>query len=188
MRDASRTKQRIDETAIKFFVRKGVDATTIRDIAGGARIAEGTIYRHYTSKEAMVAALFSENYARFTRELDEVQGVRPDLEAKLAAMIRAFCAFFDSEPELFSFLLLVQHQQLHKVSPNLPNAVDLLRTVIAEGIRRREIKRQDPELAAALVLGVVLRPAIFRIYGRIEGPMGKLANRLAKAAWQVLQV
>ncbi len=50
-RNGKATKARIEEVSMRLFVDKGVTETTIRDIAGGAGIAEGTIYRHYRSKE-----------------------------------------------------------------------------------------------------------------------------------------
>ena len=61
-RDGSQTKLLIDKTALRLFVEKGVAATTIKDIAGTAGIAEGTIYRHYASKHDLSWELFASKH------------------------------------------------------------------------------------------------------------------------------
>jgi hypothetical protein len=67
--------------------------------------------------------LFSSNYLAFARELERLQAEYDSLRDKLAAMIRLFCAFFDRDPVLFSYLLLAQHTQLKKVTPEMVTAV-----------------------------------------------------------------
>jgi AcrR family transcriptional regulator len=53
MRDGTKTKETIDSTAMRLFVEKGIAETTVREIATAAGIAEGTLYRHYPSKEEL---------------------------------------------------------------------------------------------------------------------------------------
>jgi len=69
MRDGSATRRLIQQAALELFVAKGVGETTVRDLARAAGIAEGTLYRHYASMDALVWELFSTNYAAFARRL-----------------------------------------------------------------------------------------------------------------------
>ena len=62
-------KPDILQAALKLFVEKGIDGTTIRDIAQEAGVGEGTLYRHFKSKEEMAWQLFYQNLKQFTREL-----------------------------------------------------------------------------------------------------------------------
>jgi AcrR family transcriptional regulator len=186
MRDGRRTKELIARTALSLFVEKGITETTVRDIAGAAGLAEGTLYRHFASKEDLAWNLFSTHYTAFARELEEVQAAHEALRAKLEAMIRQFCTFFDEDPVLFSYLLLAQHAQLKKVTPEMPSPVAVLRQVLAEGIARGEVPRTDPEMATALVLGVVLQVAVFKVYGHIPESLASLADPLMAACWRVL--
>ena len=80
------------------FVEKGVTATTIKDIAGTARIAEGTIYRHYTSKAELAWELFAKNMVALAHELDRSQQPHQSLREKLTAIINYVCSFHDSVP------------------------------------------------------------------------------------------
>jgi len=188
MRDGAKTKELIAQTALRLFVAKGITETTIRNIAGAAGLAEGTLYRHYDSKESLAWELFAVNYIAFARELDRLQEEQPTLKAKLAAMIGRFCAFFDEDPVLFSYLLLAQHAQLKKVTPEMPNPVEVVRSVIAGGIARGEAPPADAEVAAAMVMGVVLQVAVFKVYGRIPRSLAGLAEYLTEACWRVLNL
>jgi AcrR family transcriptional regulator len=186
MRDGSKTKELIARTSLHLFVEKGITETTIRDIAAAAGIAEGTLYRHYESKDQLAWELFSENYLAFARELDRVQAGYDRLKDKLAAMIRRFCAFFDQDPVLFSYLLLAQHHQLKKVTPEMQTAVTVLQKVIAQGMAQGEVAEMEVELAAAMVLGVVLQVAVFKAYNRINQDLSQLSDTLVDTCWQVL--
>jgi AcrR family transcriptional regulator len=185
-RDGNQTKELIARTALKLFVAKGITETTIRDIAQAAGLAEGTLYRHFNSKEELAWELFHTSYTAFALELDRLQQEYDHLQDKLTAMIRQFCAFFDRDPVLFTYLLLVQHSQLKKVTPEMETAVTVLQKVIAEGMARRQMPERDVEVAAAMVLGQVLQVAVFKAYGRITQDLTGLADSLAAAAWRVL--
>ena len=180
------TKQLIDDTALRLFVEKGIDGATIRDIAAAAGIAEGTLYRHYPGKDALAWDLFSENYTAFALELQRIQADHATVRAKLDAMVRQFCAFFDEDPVLFSYLLLAQHGQLQKVTPDMPNPVEVVRQVLDAGMDRGEIPAGDPNVAAAMVLGIVLEVAIFKIYQRLTQSLTSLAEVLVEATWRVV--
>ena len=176
----------IENAALRLFVEKGVAGTSIRDVAAAAGVSEGALYRHFDSKDALVWALFAGSFAAFARRLDALQAAAHGTRAKLAAMIGGVLGFYDAEPLLFRFLLFVQHRQLEKVTPDMPNPIDTIRNVVRAGIAAGDIPPTDPELATAMAVGLVLQPATFAAYGRIEGPLLPHAPRIATAAWQAL--
>jgi len=185
-RNGNKTKELIARTALKLFVEKGITETTVRDIAAAAGLAEGTLYRHFDSKEHLAWELFAANYVAFAQELDRQQQEYDGLKDKLAVMIRQFCTFFDRDQVLFSYLLLAQHAQLKKVTPDMETAVTVLQKVIAQGMDRLEIPAGEVEVAAAMVLGLVLQVAVFKAYGRITQNLAQLSETLVAACWQVL--
>lgn len=185
-RNGNKTKKLIARTALKLFVAKGITETTVRDIAAAAGLAEGTLYRHFESKDHLAWELFHVNYTAFAQELDRLQRNFGTLKEKLAAMIRQFCAFFDRDPVLFSYLLLAQHAQLKKVTPEMASAVTVLQKVIAQGMARREIPAGEVEVAAAMVLGLVLQVAVFKAYNRITQDLSELSETLVASCWRVL--
>lgn len=60
-RDA--TRKRLLDRALKLFQKRGVEATTMRDIAKAAGMSLGAAYYYFPSKEALVFAYYEDNQA-----------------------------------------------------------------------------------------------------------------------------
>jgi AcrR family transcriptional regulator len=179
----SDTRQRIEAAAIHLFVEKGVAETTVRDLARAVDISEGALYRHFASKEDLVWQLFEGHYVEFAGRLRTLAERESTAQGKLAAMIRGFCRAHDDNPELFRFLLFVQHGQLGRLAPETPTPVSAVRAVMTSAIASGEVPAQHADLATALVFGVVLQPVQFAAYGRLPADMGAMSERLIAAAW-----
>ena len=177
------TRDRIEKAAIRLFVEKGVTETSVRDIARAVEMSEGALYRHFVSKDELVWAAFERHYVEFAGRLDALAKAETTAHGKLAAMIRGFCHAHDEDPALFRFLLFVQHGQLSRLAPGTPTPVDSVRTVVERGIAAKEIPDQHPDVATALVFGIVLQPVTFAAYGRLPSTMGSMSDRLVTAAW-----
>lgn len=63
-KDAERNRQRILEVAREVFAERGLSAS-LDDIAHGARVGIGTVYRRFPDKEALIDALFEERVEAF---------------------------------------------------------------------------------------------------------------------------
>jgi AcrR family transcriptional regulator len=180
------TRDRIESAAIHLFVGKGVAETTVRDIAGRVELSEGALYRHFASKEDLVWQVFEKHYVALAEEIRRLAGEARTTRGKIAAIIRGCCKAHDADPTLFRFLLFTQHGQLAKLPPETPTPVLAVRDVVVAGIRAGDLPDQDPDLATALVLGVVLQPVTFAAYGRLPSTLGPIADRLVEAAWNVV--
>ena len=186
MRRGEATRERVTRTALELFVKKGVKETTIRDIAEAAGVAEGTLYRHYKSKEALAEALFTESYEAMASALREIWVASPTFRAALDGMIGFFCRSFDEDWVLFSYLLISQHRHLPGRDDERPSPYLILRQAISDAMDAGEIARRDPDLATSMVLGLVLQPAVSSIYGRIDHGLSAWASELSGACWSVL--
>lgn len=185
MRDGSQTRQKIHQAALDLFVRQGVTETSVRDLAQAAGIAEGTLYRHYASKDDLVADLFVSNYAAFAARLCALRAI-DGLRARLDALAAEVFGLHDADPTLFRFLLLVQHQALPRTGDGDDNPVSVLHGMIAEAIAEGEVTITESRLATAMVLGLLLQPATAVVYGRLDGPLLPFAPTIAAACWRAL--
>lgn len=189
MRNGAATKELIDRTALRLFANKGIKGTTIRDIAHEARIAEGTMYRHYKSKDELAETLFVENYAALGLELRRIQKKHNTTRTKLDAMIRYFFGVYEKDADMFTYLFLARHRHMQNLSARVPNPYFVFRKVIKDGIVRGEIGKQDPDVATSMVLGLILQVIDSRILGgRIKQTMSRLGSTIIGACHRVLYV
>lgn len=189
MRDGAATREKIDRTAMRLFVEKGIAETTVRDIAGEAGIAEGTLYRHYPSKEELAWQLFVSNFTAVGSRLDQLQKWEGTARTKLDAIIRYFCSIFERDSVTFSYLFLVRHQYMLRLTPRQPNPYLVFRTVIRDGISRGEIPSQDLDVATSMVMGLILQVVDARLLGqRIHQRIDTLADTLISASYRVLKM
>jgi len=182
MARSTKVKDRVERAATELFAAGGVDGVSIGDIAGRAGVSQGALYRHYPSKEDLAWALFSTAYLRTGAELEEIRGRERGFRARVGAMATHFCALYDRDPALFRFMLIAQHNLLPRVRPEQRTPVDAVADTVGDAVRAGEIAPVDPLLAAAAILGVILQTAVFRIYGRLAGPLSPRAPSLARAA------
>ena len=187
MRDGTATKERIGRTALRLFVEKGMAETTIRDIAAGAGVAEGTMYRHYASKDDLAADLYQSNLVAFAEALEALSRRHESLAARNDAMIREFCAFFDRDPTMFAYLLLSRGAEHQKLASGARHPMVVVRETIEAGMEAGEIPHSDPDVMAAMSFGLVREVAIGRLEGRVCSPMCELADALVNASWRVLE-
>ena len=186
MGKAEDTKARIERAALTLFVARGVAETTTREIALAAGIAEGTIYRHFVSKEAMAEELFLRVHNGLADRLDKAQRGKATLKDKARAIVEAYCASADADWLLFSYHLLSQHQHMIQLKINQANPVGVVREVVRKAMVTGEIPKRDVDVVTAMTMGVVLQPAIHKVYGRIAGALSDHVEILAEGVWAAL--
>jgi TetR/AcrR family transcriptional regulator, repressor of fatR-cypB operon len=185
MTRGEKTRERIIQGALRLFAEKGVDATSIRDIASSAAISEPAIYRHFRSKEDLVWEIFWSGYRDLGALLGSIEA-KGGLRERLTVMVETICALFDRDQALFRFLLLTQHGQLGKITEREKSPVQVLHDQLAAAIKAGALPQQNAELATSTVFGIVLQAATFRIYGRLDQPLSHYAPNLAASCWAAL--
>jgi AcrR family transcriptional regulator len=63
------TKKRILDAAQKLFARKGYEGTTTRELAHEAGVAEGTIFRHFPNKKAILVEVATAGWVELLTDL-----------------------------------------------------------------------------------------------------------------------
>ncbi|MEH2461080.1 TetR/AcrR family transcriptional regulator [Nostoc sp.] len=65
----TQTRTRILETAQRLFASKGFDGTTTRDLAQTAGVAEGTLFRHFPNKKAILVEVATSGWVEILTDL-----------------------------------------------------------------------------------------------------------------------
>jgi len=72
-RKSEATRRVLLEQARRLFQQRGVDATTMRDIAAAAGLSLGAAYYYFPSKEALVFAFYDANQARLEERAARIE-------------------------------------------------------------------------------------------------------------------
>ncbi len=63
------TRTRILQAALRLFARKGYDGTTTKDLATSANVAEGTIFRQFANKKAILIEVATSGWVEILTDL-----------------------------------------------------------------------------------------------------------------------
>ena len=71
MEHSTNNRERILAIAGNLFAQKGLDQTSLSDIAAGAGLSKGTLYYYYRSKDDLIYDIMVHNFQRLTDSLIE---------------------------------------------------------------------------------------------------------------------
>jgi AcrR family transcriptional regulator len=182
------TKERIERSAMRLFVERGFGETSIREIAIQAGVSQGAMYNHYVSKEELAWELFSRNFSQIGQELRQIAAEQGTIGAKLRDLVHHVFRRFDEDWVLVRYVFFARHQHLRRVNRRLGNPYMVFRTVIGEGVRNREIPRQDIELSTSMVTGAIIQTIDLKIISdRLDGPLADYSDAVAAGCLRLLQ-
>jgi AcrR family transcriptional regulator len=106
--DARRNRAAVIKAAKRLFADQGLDAQ-MPDVAKAAKVGVGTVYRHFPTKEDLIAALAAERFERLAEQARE--GIEHEdpwsglcefirFAARIQADDRGLCEVMGSRPEV----------------------------------------------------------------------------------------
>ncbi len=96
----------IKAAAIGLLEEEGETALTMRRIAGILGITANALYRHYRSRDVLIAAVADEVAGRLlaalNQALDDLETTPvPDAKARIRTLMQVYAKFADTHPELY---------------------------------------------------------------------------------------
>lgn len=157
-RDAVATRKRLVRAALELFTSRGYHATTTPSIAARAGVAEGTIYRHYPSKEALLNEVYREAQRWAQRVVQEGEGdkaIRAPERLRRIAMRLVTTA--QADPSLVRMLLHPRDDvELDDLSREARRGFQAaLVQVVATGKQEGTVRTGSAELWTAVWLALV---------------------------------
>jgi AcrR family transcriptional regulator len=112
--DARRNREAVIAAAKRLFADEGLDAQ-MPDVAKVAKVGVGTVYRHFPTKEDLIAALAAERFERLAEKARE--GIEAEnsweglcdfirFAAQIQADDRGLCEVMSSRPEVMNVAAL----------------------------------------------------------------------------------
>jgi AcrR family transcriptional regulator len=106
-KDKQNLKALILDSAKKLFLEKGIEQTTIRNIADAISYSVGTVYVYYKDKNAILHDLHTQGFMQLGGEMRVLAAVAEPME-RLKAMGRVYIDFALKNPDMYDLMFTVK--------------------------------------------------------------------------------
>ena len=110
------TEQKIFEAATQLFLEKGVDRTSVREIATKANINLALMNYYFRSKENLFDAIFSKLVKSNSKNLIEILDSDLELEEKIRRYVGVYIDMLSENPLLVSFVMAILHRSRERIT------------------------------------------------------------------------
>jgi TetR/AcrR family fatty acid metabolism transcriptional regulator len=163
-------RAQILDAARASFAHHGLRGTTMDDIARRARVAKGTIYLYYRSKEQILADALGDGIRALHAETVPPLAAPGPLDAKLRHFFTATLTYFDRRRDFFYLCHSELDPQLREQAGTQLEAVYAAqRGAWASALRDAGVAR--PKAMAAMIVSLAFGLASQRVRGWCQGPV-----------------
>jgi AcrR family transcriptional regulator len=157
----------IQDAAMAVITRKGIDETTIQNVADEAGIAKGTVYLYFRDRDELLAKTANRAFEKLVAELEPTFNAPGPFAERLLTVVQRQLRFFDDNRMLFRPTLALSYREAGLHKPKLGSYAQYaarLEKMFLDARKNGEMRDLDP-LAVSAVYRDCLRGVIVR---RIE--------------------
>lgn len=175
--------------AKKLFVEKGIEQTTIRNIADAIDYSVGTVYVYFKDKNAIFHALHTQGFTQLGGEFNVLFHVSDPME-RLRAMGRVYINFALQNPDMYDlmFNLKAPIEFLNDSKEEEWNegkaTFDVLRTTVGQCMVNGHFKGHELEPTAFMIWSMVHGMISLEISKRSIGVDIKQPETIVMAAYE----
>ena len=163
-----RSRGRIVDAAAALMAERGFAGTSIAAVSQRSGLPSGSIYWHFESKEALLAAVMEEGARRWFDALPRIDDLPTNPAARITALFDASEAMLETHPEFLRLLLLIALER-RDVDPVSLAVIRRVRAQALAGIQS--------------MLAVLLAPLKLRDARRIADDFARLVLVVADGAF-----
>jgi len=170
------TRVMILAAARKIFAAKGIDGTSVREVARAARVNNAMIYYYFKDKEDLYRAVLSDSLSALSAIWDDVifKGSAP-VRQKIQRYAEGYIRFQQVNEDLRRILAMEfaasGGNSTWMYEQYFADNYARLSRIFKEGMKRGELKKFNPSLGVASLIGIIihnfiLQPMAERIHDR----------------------
>jgi AcrR family transcriptional regulator len=147
-------EDRILDAAVALFGKQHYHEVRMDDIAAGAKVGKGTLYRYFADKDALFNALIERASRQYMTALHAEETATGTPRERLRRVVEMVLAFWDQRPQMLN---LIQRSEV--VRGSFPWAeergatIHLFHQLMTEGTQRGDFVVAHPETAAMMLAG-----------------------------------
>lgn len=177
----AKTKKLLIDVARRLFAQKGLNGTTMNDIAKASGKGRRTLYAYFANKEEVYSAVISTEIDRLSEKLEEVAARDMDPELKVTTLIythldmikEAVVRNGNLRAEFFRNIWMVE--KVRKAFDH--DELELYRRLIQEGCDKGQFHVESVELVADIIHYCIKGLEVPYVYGRLGDGMTLSTSR-----------
>lgn len=178
-------KSAIERGVVTVVAAKGLQGTTIQDIAVASDVSPGLLYRYWKNRDDLACDVYQQQLLDLLDQLAAVGQKATSHLQQLRDVVIEFLAFADREPERLKFLLFTQHDLASRV-PDDHSVRHFLDRIIRPAIEDGRFRPLHPDLAVQMAIGLILQPTVGCMYGHLQPPVSRYGPEILAALERLL--
>ena len=174
-------RDRILDAGLKLFANESYQAVTMDRVAEAARVAKGTLYLYFQSKEDLYLGILTDGLETLSRTYQSTVDPHADVKVRLRRAIALSIEFYDERRDLLRLLMTEEPRMAegrNRVREEWRDrGVRFFNSVIEEGIQSGAFRQGDSQLATYAILGSIRSVMLF--YGA-QHPIDQIGHELAE--------
>ena len=154
-REKLEMRELIIDAATRMFLEDGYEKTSIRNIAEKIEYSPATIYLYFKDKDELFFAIHEIGFEKLLKQMEKAKTIKDPLE-RLHQIGIIYIEFALKNPEYYD-LMFIMRAPMNSIKENLGDApcwqygetvFNLLLATITESIEKKQLKIQNPMIAA----------------------------------------
>jgi AcrR family transcriptional regulator len=179
---------RVLQAAIHEFATRGLEKTTIDDIATQAGVSKGAVYFHYKNKNDLFTSALQMTTSTFLNSLESIASdPKQPASDRLELLIQAMFKQYSEHPEVFLLLQQATHPSICQVLPEInivikdmfAKAQTIATAVMNAGVQSGEFDARKAQIGSMIMIAMVNNPAFIQTMDGTDNAIDTLSTDIA---------
>lgn len=167
------------QAAVRVFAAQGYEATRVGDIAKKAGVAYGLVYHYFSSKDAVLEAVFHEQWGRLHAAVLLAEETGEDAGDQLELVVKIVLRSWRDDPDLVRLLVreITRSPHIHDELDEIGQAFATLQRIVERGQRDGTFRPGlDSQFAAWMLYGALEEVLTGWVLGRLPDDAKAVAS------------
>lgn len=169
------------EEAVRTIGKEGVEGLTLREVGSRLGVSRTALYRHFSDKSTLLAAVAREGFIRFGQDLQDAWNSGPGTRRGLELMGVAYVRFAVAHPSHYR-VMFGDFRHLSDKDPDLQTAAAASFDVLVQALLSLQkaglVHPDEPKVLAQYIWAIVHGIAMLAINGQL-GPQEAVSHELS---------
>jgi AcrR family transcriptional regulator len=176
----------IVRAATSLFAERGIDGTSMRDIAEAAGVREAAIYRHFAGKDDLAREIFLSWYGWYCEKLQDIVSSPAGTLDKLREIVRHEFSAVTDHSEAFVYFCENESRFVRSLTPEIVSARRVFTAFIKAGQARGEVGAGSPELLADMLSGALCAVALTWLRTGRRKKLSTQLEEVVQGCWRMI--